>query len=209
MKIILTENQIEFIRRYEKIKELIDEGIDVISNDEDFCGFNSSAFIEEVCWQVSDKMEHLNLPTDTVGMIENVHNWVKDNFDTYILEKFEIIIDNSNCNERFDDVDDEEYNLQESYEDKEYHTSLRNALLRRHNVIMEEMDHYITNNISCDEYPEDVDGFKDYILEQVTDEMMFNHNVNNWDWDDLYFSLNDMVGKQIKKTFKSWIRKHC
>ena len=68
MKIILTENQIEFIRRYEKIKELIDEGIDVISNDEDFCGFNSSAFIEEVCWQVSDKMEHLNLPTDTVGM---------------------------------------------------------------------------------------------------------------------------------------------
>ena len=129
MKIILTENQIEFIRRYKKIKELIDEGIDVISNDEDFCGFNSSAFIEEVCWQVSDKMEHLNLPTDTVGMIENVHNWVKDNFDTYILEKFEIIIDNSNCNERFDDVDDEEYNLQESYEDKEYHTSLRLSLI--------------------------------------------------------------------------------
>ena len=209
MKIILTENQIEFIRRYEKIKELIDEGIDVISNDEDFCGFNSSAFIEEVCWQVSDKMEHLNLPTDTVGMIENVHNWVKDNFDTYILEKFEIIIDNSNCNERFDDVDDEEYNLQESYEDKEYHTSLRNALLRRHNVIMEEMDHYITNNISCDEYPEDVDGFKDYILEQVTDAMMFTHNVNNWEWHDVYLLLEDIIGKQIKKTFKSWIRKHC
>jgi hypothetical protein len=209
MKIILTENQIEFIRRYEKIKELIDEGIDVISNDEDFCGFNSSAFIEEVCWQVSDKMEHLNLPTDTVGMIENVHNWVKDNFDTYILEKFEIIIDNSNCNERFDDVDDEEYNLQESYEDKEYHTSLRNALLRRHNVIMSEMDHYMTNNLACDEYPDDVEGFKDYILEQVTDEMMFNHNVNNWEWHDVYLSLEDMIGKQIKKTFKSWTKKHC
>ena len=35
MKIILTENQIEFIRRYKKIKELVDEGIDVLSNDED------------------------------------------------------------------------------------------------------------------------------------------------------------------------------
>ena len=223
MKIILTENQIEFIRRYKKIKELIDEGIDVISNDEDFCGFNSSAFIEEVCWQVSDKMEHLNLPTDTVGMIENVHNWVKDNFDTYILEKFEIIIDNSNCNERFDDEDedDEDYisglmygvdNIQENDnddDDDKYYSLLKSSLLRRHNVIMEEMDHHITNNISCDEYPDDVDEFKDYILEKVTDEMMFNHNVNKWEWHDVYLLLEDIIGKQIKKTFKSWIRKHC
>ena len=67
MKIILTENQIEFIRRYKKIKELVDEGIDVLSNDEDFCGFNYSAFIEEVCWQVSDHMEDLNMETETVG----------------------------------------------------------------------------------------------------------------------------------------------
>jgi hypothetical protein len=209
MKIILTENQIEFIRRYEKIKELIDEGIDVISNDEDFCGFNSSAFIEEVCWQVSDKMEHLNLPTNTVGMIENVHKWVKDNFDTYILEKFEIIMYDSNCNERFDDVDDEEYNLQESDDTKEYDSSLKNALLRRHNVIMSEMDHYITNNLACDEYPDDVEGFKDYILEEVTDQMMFTHNVNKWEWHDVYLSLEDMIGTQIKKTFKSWAKKHC
>ena len=45
MKIILTENQIEFIRRYKKIKELIDEGIDVLSNDEDVCGYTYSDFI--------------------------------------------------------------------------------------------------------------------------------------------------------------------
>jgi hypothetical protein len=209
MKIILTENQIEFIRRYKKIKDLVDEGIDVLSQETDICDYDFFGFLNEICWQVSDKMEHLNLPTDTVGMIENVHNWVKDNFDTYILEKFEIIIDNSNCNERFDDVDDEEYNLQESYEDKEYHTSLRNALLRRHNIIMQEMDHLMTNNLDCDKYPDDVDEFKDHILIQVSDVMMFTHNINNWDWDDLYFSLNDMVGKQIKKTFKSWAKKHC
>ena len=210
MKIILTENQIEFIRRYKKIKELVDEGIDVLSNDEDFCGFNYSAFIEEVCWQVSDKMEHLNLPTDTVGMIENVHKWVTDNFDEYIIKEFDrVIVDNPNCSERFDDVDDEEYNLQESDDDDRYYSTLNSSLIRRHNVIMEEMDHYITNNLSCDEYPEDVDGFKDYILEQVTDAMMFTHNVNNWEWHDVYLLLEDMIGKQIKKTFKSWIRKHC
>ena len=209
MKIILTENQIEFIRRYKKIKELVDEGIDVLSNDEDFCGFNYSAFIEEVCWQVSDKMEYLNLPTDTVGMIENVHKWVRNNFSEHIRKEFDRIINGPNCNERFDDVDDEEYNLQESYEDKEYDTSLRNALLRRHNIIMQEMDHLMTNNLDCDEYPNDVEGFKDYIIREMSDVMMFTHNINNWDWDDLYFSLNDMVGKQIEKIFKSWTRKHC
>jgi hypothetical protein len=142
-------------------------------------------------------------------MIENVHKWVKDNFDTYILEKFEIIMYDSNCNERFDDVDDEEYNLQESDDDDRYYSTLKSSLIRRHNVIMEEMDHHITNNISCDEYPDDVDEFKDYILEKVTDEMMFNHNVNKWEWHDVYLSLENIIGKQIKKTFKSWIRKHC
>jgi hypothetical protein len=207
MKIILTENQIEFIRRYKKIKELIDEGIDVISNDEDFCGFNSSAFIEEVCWQVSDKMEHLNLPTDTVGMIENVHKWVTDNFDEYIRKEFDRVINYSNCNEGFDDADD--YNLQESDDTKEYYPSLKTALLRRHNVIMSEMDHYITNNLACDEYPNDVEGFKDFILREVSDEMMYEYNVNNWEWHDVYLLLEDMIGKQIEKAFKSWTKKHC
>jgi hypothetical protein len=209
MKIILTENQIEFVRRYKKIKELVDEGIDVLSNDEDVCGYTYGNFIEEVCWQVSDKMEYLNLPTDTVGMIDNVHKWVRNNFSEHIRKEFDRIINDPNCNERFDDVDNEEYNLQESYEDKEYDTSLRNALLRRHNIIMQEMDHLMTNNLDCDEYPNDVEGFKDYIIREMSDVMMFTHNINNWDWDDLYFSLNDMVGKQIEKIFKSWTRKHC
>ena len=183
----------------------------MLSQETDICDYDFFGFLNEICWQVSDKLEHLNLPTDTVGMIENVHKWVKDNFDTYILEKFEIIMYDSNCNERFDDVDDEEYNLQESDDDDDdkYYSTLKSSLIRRHNVIMEEMDHHITNNISCDEYPDDVDEFKDYILEKVTDEMMFNHNVNKWEWHDVYLSLENIIGKQIKKTFKSWIRKHC
>ena len=214
MKIILTENQIEFIRRYKKIKELVDEGIDVLSNDEDFCGFNYSAFIEEVCWQVSDKMEYLNLPTDTVGMIENVHKWVMDNFSEHIRKEFDRIINDPNCNERFDDVDDEEYNLQESDddnddEDDKYYSSLKTSLIRRHNIIMEEMYHYIDNLIDCDEYPNDVDGFIDHILESVSDAMMYTHNINNWLWADLYDMLNNLIGEQINDYYISWTRKHC
>lgn len=209
MKIILTENQVEFIRRYKKIKELVDEGIDVLSNDEDMCGYTYGGFIEEVCWQVSDKMEYLNLPTDTVGMIDNVHNWVRDNFSEHIRKEFDRIINDHDCNEGFDDADDDGFNLQESDNTKEYYPSLKTALLRRHNVIMSEMDHYITNNLACDEYPNDVEGFKDFILREVSDEMMYEYNVNNWEWHDVYLSLEDMIGKQIEKTFKSWTKKHC
>ena len=214
MKIILTENQIEFIRRYKKIKELVDEGIDVLSNDEDFCGFNYSAFIEEVCWQVSDKMEYLNLPTDTVGMIENVHKWVMDNFSEHIRKEFDRIINDPNCNERFDDVDDEEYSLQESDDDEDdeddkYYSSLKTSLIRRHNAIMEEMYHFINNLIDCDEYPDDVDGFREHILEEVSDAMMYTHNINNWLWADLYDMLNNLIGEQINDYYISWTRKHC
>jgi hypothetical protein len=222
MKIIITENQVEFIRRYKKIKELVDEGIDVLSNDEDFCGFNYSAFIEEVCWQVSDKMEYLNLPTDTVGMIENVHKWVMDNFSEHIRKEFDRIINDTNCNERFDDVDDEEDyntglmygvdNIQENDnddDDDKYYSSLKSSLIRRHNIIMEEMHHYINNLIDCDEYPDDVDGFRDHILDEVSDAMMFTHNINNWLWGDLYDMLNNLIGNQINDYYISWTRKHC
>jgi len=206
MNIILTKSQIEFIRRYEKIKELVDEGIDVLSNDEDFCGFNYSAFIEEVCWQVSDKMEYLNLPTDTVGMIENVHKWVTDNFDEYIRKEFDRVINYSNCNEGFDDADD--YNLQESDNHKEYYSSLKNALIRRYDVIMNEMHHFIESNLDCEDYDE-LDEYMDYILEEVTDSLMFNHNLKSWEWSDLNDELKNMIGEQIKNTYTSWAKKHC
>ena len=145
-------------------------------------------------------------------MIENVHKWVKNNFDTYILEKFEIIMYDYNCSERFDDVDDEEYNLQESDEDDEddkYYSSLKTSLIRRHNAIMEEMYHFINNLIDCDEYPDDVDGFREHILEEVSDAMMYTHMVNNWLWADLYDMLNNLIGKQINDYYISWTRKHC
>ena len=92
MKIILTENQIEFIRRYKKIKDLVDEGIDVLSNDEDVCGYTYSDFIEEICWQVSDHLEDLNMETETVGTIEKVQSTFSNekviNYQSEYLAKY-------------------------------------------------------------------------------------------------------------------------
>ena len=214
MKIILTENQIEFIRRYEKIKTLVDEGIDVLSQDTEICDYDFSGFLDEICWQVSDKMEYLNLPTDTVGMIERIHKWVRNNFNDFIRNEFDRIIYDENCGERFDDVDDEGYNIQESDDDEDdeddkYYSSLKTSLIRRHNAIMEEMYHFINNLIDCDEYPYDVDSFKEHILEEVSDAMMYTHMVNNWLWADLYDMLNNLIGKQINDYYISWTRKHC
>ena len=74
---------------------------------------------------------------------------------------------------------------------------------------MEEMHHYINNLIDCDEYPDDVDGFRDHILDEVSDAMMYTHNINNWLWGDLYDMLNNLIGEQINDYYISWTRKHC
>lgn len=217
MKIIITENQIEFIRRYKQLKELVDNGIDVLNQSADLCDYTFSDFIEEVCWQVSDNMDVLNLDSQTVGTINKVHRWVRNNFSQYIRQEFDVIIKNHNCDEGFDDAD-EDYlsglmfgtdNIQESIDDKEYFKTLKNTLYRRYDIILQEMDHFITNNLECDDYPDDVDEYKDYILEEVTDTIMFNYNLNKWEWSDLNDEINNMIGEQIKNTYNSWAKKHC
>ena len=94
-------------------------------------------------------------------------------------------------------------------DDDNYYSSLNISLIRRHNIIMEEMFHYIDNLIDCDEYPNDVDSFREHILESVSDAMMFTHNVNKWLWGDLYDMLNKLIGNQINDYYISWTKKHC
>ena len=94
-------------------------------------------------------------------------------------------------------------------DDDNYYSSLNISLIRRHNMIMEEMFHYIDNLIDCDEYPNDVDSFREHILESVSDAMMFTHNVNKWLWGDLYDMLNKLIGNQINDYYISWTKKHC
>jgi len=107
MKILITENQIGFIRRYGQIKELVDEGIDVISNDEDFCGFGYSEFMEEVCWQVSDK-KFLNVrdSDNRPSMTQLIHDWVRDHFAEHIRSEYHSLIEKLCMEDRWDDADD-------------------------------------------------------------------------------------------------------
>ena len=65
-----------FLRREEKIKNLIDE---VLSNidESDICNNTSKKFLTEVCWQVSDYFDE-EIKEDII------HSWVRENFTTYI-----------------------------------------------------------------------------------------------------------------------------
>ena len=215
MKIILTENQIEFIRRYNQLKELVDNGIDVLNQSADLCDYTFSDFLEEVCWQVSDNMDELNMDTETVGSIEKVHRWVRNNLGLYIREEFDRIIDEHNCNEGFDDADEDDLsslmfgvdNIQESIEDDEYNFSLRNAIKRRYNDIIYEMEKYIHNEIDCNDWEEN--EFLEWILEKVTDEMMFNYGIDNWEWSDLNDELSNILKDRINSFYESWTTNNC
>ena len=207
MKIIINENQLELVRRYEKLIELVDNGIDVLSIDEDLCGYTYSEFIEEVCWQVTDKIERLNLSTEEVDVIEKVHRWVRNYLGLYIREEFDRIIDEHNCGGHYDDADDLDSsifgvdNIQESIEDDEYNFSLRNAIKRRYNDIIYEMEKYLHNEIDCNDWEEN--EFVEWILENVSDEMMFNYGIDNWEWSDLNDELSNILKDRINSFYES------
>ena len=100
MKIVITETQHELVRRYSKLKELVENGIDVLNQGTDLCDYVFSEFLTEVCWQVSDNMDELNLDPQIVGTIDKVHRWVRNNFNSHIREEFDKLIQR-NCLNNF------------------------------------------------------------------------------------------------------------
>ena len=107
MKIIITESQHELIRRYDKLKEMVENGIDVLNQEADLCDYTFSEFLTEVCWQVSDNMDEFGLEPQFVGTIDKVHRWVRNYFGLFIREEFDRIIQDHNCDEGFDDADED------------------------------------------------------------------------------------------------------
>lgn len=107
MKIIITESQHELIRRYNKLKEMVENGIDVLNQEADLCDYTFSEFLTEVCWQVSDNMDEFGLEPQIVGTIDKVHRWVRNYFGLFIREEFDRIIQDHNCDEGFDDADED------------------------------------------------------------------------------------------------------
>ena len=211
MKIIITESQHELIRRYGKLKEMVENGIDVLNQEADLCDYTFSEFLTEVCWQVSDNIDVFNLDPQTVGSIDKVHRWVRNYFGLFIREEFDRIIEDHNCDEGFDDADEDDLsslmfgvdNIQESTKD----VSLINAIKRRYNDIEYEMERYLHNEIDCNGWEEN--EFMEWILENITDEMMFNYGIDNWEWSDLNDELSNILKDKINSFYKSWTTKNC
>jgi len=103
------DKNILFIRRYTIIKELIEESFDVIEGD--VCDYTFSEFLTEICWQVSDKKELLQL--SGIGYNDLIHMWVRNNFHTHIRKVFENLLQKESC---FDDV----YDVNDEYDDGDY-----------------------------------------------------------------------------------------
>ncbi len=213
MKILINENQLELVRRYEKLIVLVNNGIDVLNQSEDLCDYTYGDFIEEVCWQVSDNMDELNLSTEEVGAIEKVHQWVRNYLGLHIREEFDRIIDEHNCDEGFDDADEDYlgglmYGVDNVQESKTSNSSnLMNSLKRRIETIYELMDKYFWQEIDCEEWEEN--EFEEYICEYVTDELMFNEGVDSWDWDELNNLIREILDPKIKQMYNSWRTKNC
>jgi hypothetical protein len=101
----ISKDHISFTRRYEIIKDLIERGIDVLAQEVDICDYVKAAFLNEVCWQVSDNMEELNMNTESVDTIEKIQRWVKIYFGAYINNEFDKLMD-LNCYGSFDDAEE-------------------------------------------------------------------------------------------------------
>ena len=105
MKIIITESQLEFIRRYKVLDGLVSEAIEFVSSQDDVCEYSFRDFFEEIKWQVSDNYEMLNLPKDLDPAI--VQDWVSDNFYGQIKDFYVAYVE-PDC-EEYNDDDDEDY----------------------------------------------------------------------------------------------------
>ena len=66
-----------FLRREEKIKNLIDEGFSIAIQELDICNFTKGEFLTEISWYVANNMEG-GIPLDII------HSWVRRNFTGYI-----------------------------------------------------------------------------------------------------------------------------
>jgi len=99
-------NDIVFLRRKEIIKDLIDNGIEVIRNDtDDICDYTFTEFLTEVTWQVSDNSDELGIEHGT--KVDLIHSWVRNNFSQYIKDEYLKLIDSEGCNDY--DEDDIDY----------------------------------------------------------------------------------------------------
>jgi hypothetical protein len=104
----MENNDFTFLRRKKTIKDLIDNGIEVLRNDADLCDYTFTEFLTEVCWQVSDNSDVMGIDL-TSNKIDLIHRWVRNNFSQYIKDEYLELIDSEGCNDYDKDEDDLDY----------------------------------------------------------------------------------------------------
>jgi hypothetical protein len=125
MKIVITESQLEFIRRYKVLDGLVSAVIELVSSQDDVCDYSFSDFFEEIKWQVSDKYEMLDLPKDLDPGI--IQDWVSDNFYDQIKNYYDVEI-TPRCEEEYNnnDDDDEDYYSGLLYCNEDHYVKVKN-----------------------------------------------------------------------------------
>ena len=109
MKIIISESQREFIRRYEQIKDIINQAGEELR--EQVCDFTFGDFVNETCWLVSDNRDDFGFDEPENYEIwqeqtDEIHKWIVANFKDYLTEIFEKLVKEENCLGNFDVEDD-------------------------------------------------------------------------------------------------------
>jgi hypothetical protein len=104
----MENNDFTFLRRKKTIKDLIDNGIEVLRNDTDICDYAFSEFLTEVSWQVSDNSDVMGIELNS-NKIVLIHRWVRNNFSQYIKDEYLELIDSEGCNDYDEDDIDDDY----------------------------------------------------------------------------------------------------
>jgi hypothetical protein len=104
----MENNDFTFLRRKKTIKDLIDNGIEVLRNDTDICDYTFSDFLTEVCWQVSDNSDVMGIYLDLQNQEDLIHRWVRNNFSQHIKDEYLELIDSEGCND-YDESDFDDY----------------------------------------------------------------------------------------------------
>jgi hypothetical protein len=104
----MENKNISFLRRKEAIIDLIDNGIQAISDDTDICDYTFTEFLTEVSWQVSDNSDVMGIELNS-NKIDLIHRWVRNNFSQYIKDEYLELLDTEGCNDYDDDDIDDNY----------------------------------------------------------------------------------------------------
>jgi hypothetical protein len=177
MKVIITENQHKFIRRYQEIEDGISDFIltHKLNVMDTFDGF-----LTEICWDVAqDVVSKMNIPEeDYVTYRNQLIRFIKNNFYEELKEFWDrnnYWADSKNINESYDKI----------------------IFQRRYQQISEFIDRALSRYDVCI-YPDVID-FVDRVMDYTADDLY--ESLFNLEWDDdqndIYQDIYDFISEHF------------